>query len=121
MKSSSGKRRTIQACPHCYPTHVEQLNTEATNRCGTVPVMVTYKCDGACRPRRGERRPWHWQWGQPGTPGSWPFSPPGVPASPTPPPRPRATEEERLVILRLLADEKITTEEAARLLEALGG
>jgi hypothetical protein len=43
------------------------------------------------------------------------------PAPPNPPPpRSRTTEEERLAVLRMLADGTISTEDAARLLEALG-
>ncbi|HUX88728.1 MAG TPA: hypothetical protein VMW65_17115 [Chloroflexota bacterium] len=50
--------------------------------------------------------------------GIWRTPPP--PPRPAPPPRPQASDQERLVILQMLADGKISTEDAARLLEALG-
>lgn len=56
------------------------------------------------------------------------WSPPGgssKPGRPTPPPpratRSEATEEERLIILRMLQDHKISADEASRLLDALEG
>lgn len=73
--------------------------------------------------RQGERG-WRWGWG-----GNWggfnwnppspPPPPPGRPSAPPPPRRP--SDEERLVILRMLAEGQISTEDAARLLDALGG
>ncbi len=42
-------------------------------------------------------------------------------AAPSAPPRPRVSDEERLAILRMLADKKITAEQAERLLSALEG
>lgn len=75
--------------------------------------------------RQGERG-WRWGWG-----GNWggfnwnappPRPPTPPPGRPTAPPSPkRATDEERLVILRMLAEGQISTEDAARLLDALGG
>ncbi|MBI2940265.1 MAG: hypothetical protein HYY04_07465 [Chloroflexi bacterium] len=50
--------------------------------------------------------------------------PPQVPRGPAPPPappsRPRATDDERLMVLQMLRQGKISVEEAARLLDALG-
>lgn len=64
-----------------------------------------------------------WRWGGPIPPAaSWSRRPPSPPAPPQPsPPMPRASEEERLTVLRMLAEGKINAEQAARLLEALGG
>lgn len=66
---------------------------------------------------RQAERSWGWRGGQTGW-GNWGRRPA---QPPQPSPRPHATEEERLTVLRLLADGKITAEQAARLLEALGG
>lgn len=48
---------------------------------------------------------------------NWDFSPKGVPMPPNPP----VSEEERLVILKMLQEKKITAEEAEKLLSALEG
>jgi hypothetical protein len=49
--------------------------------------------------------------------GSWDASPKGVPM----PPKPQASDEERLAILKMLQDKKITAEDAEKLLAALEG
>ena len=56
---------------------------------------------------RLDRRGWNWR------------TPP-PPPRPAPPPRPQVSDKERLAILQMLADGKIGTDDAARLLEALG-
>jgi len=48
---------------------------------------------------------------------NWDLSPKGVPV----PPKPPASEEERLAILKMLQEKKITADEASRLLAALEG
>ena len=48
---------------------------------------------------------------------NWDLSPKGVPM----PPRPQVSEEERMVILKMLQEKKITAEEADNLLSALEG
>jgi len=66
--------------------------------------------------RQGQR------WGS-GAGGWWrpPGTPPPAPPRPVQPAPPRGTSsEERLLILRMLSDGKISAEEAARLLDALG-
>ncbi len=58
-------------------------------------------------------------------PPPWGPPRPGRPTPPPPPPpraaRPTATEEERLMILRMLQEHKISADEASRLLDALEG
>jgi hypothetical protein len=71
--------------------------------------------------RHAERHSRQWGWTSAGGPGPWPGRGPAAPPPPPPPQRPQATEEERLMVLRMLSEGKITAEEAARLLEALGG
>ncbi|HEX5414461.1 MAG TPA: hypothetical protein VFZ25_02270 [Chloroflexota bacterium] len=69
--------------------------------------------------REAERQGQRWGTG----PGNWwrPPTPPQPPSRPTPPRGPRAgSSEERMLILRMLSDGRITAEEAARLLDALG-
>lgn len=51
-------------------------------------------------------------------PWSWNLSPKGVPVPPKPP---QASDEERLVILKMLQEKKITAEQAEKLLAALEG
>ncbi|HLH73462.1 MAG TPA: hypothetical protein VKX96_09265 [Chloroflexota bacterium] len=68
--------------------------------------------------RQAERQAARWE---AGSPGGWRHPQP----PPAPPARPetvrRASREERMLVLQMLADGKISAEEAARLLEALGG
>jgi len=48
---------------------------------------------------------------------NWDFAPKGVPM----PPKPQASDEERMTILKMLQDKKITAEEAEKLLASLEG
>jgi hypothetical protein len=48
---------------------------------------------------------------------NWDFPSKGVPMSP----KPQASEEERMTILKMLQEKKITAEEAEKLLAALEG
>ena len=52
--------------------------------------------------------------------GPWDFGPKGVPKPPVPPSEPIA-DEERMAILKMLQDKKITSEQAEQLLRALEG
>ena len=51
---------------------------------------------------------------------NWELGPKGVPTPPSPPSEPVA-EEERMAILKMLAEKKITAEQAEQLLNALEG
>jgi len=53
-------------------------------------------------------------------PWNWDFGPKGVP-NPPPPPSEPVSEDERMAILKMLADKKITAEQAEQLLAALEG
>lgn len=66
--------------------------------------------------RRSRRSQWKFEWPASPTPPARPKPP----APPTPPAQ-AVTEEERLLILRMLEQKKITLEEADRLLSALEG
>jgi hypothetical protein len=61
--------------------------------------------------RRTRRSGWRFEWSPPPTPP--------VPPKPPAPPKEAVTEEERLLILRMLEQKKITLEQADRLLSAL--
>ncbi|MFM8319550.1 MAG: SHOCT-like domain-containing protein [Chloroflexota bacterium] len=65
---------------------------------------------------RRSRRSWGFEWGTPRPP-----APPPPPAPPAPPAPDPVTVEERLMILRMLEQKKISLEEADRLLAALEG
>ncbi len=55
-KTAQGKPKKISACPHCYNRGiVEEISTRA-ERFGSIPVLVSYICEGNCKPKRGERR-----------------------------------------------------------------
>ena len=70
--------------------------------------------------RHGERQARRWTgkvtFGQ-----SWDFGPKGVPASPGAPKTEPVSDEERLTILKMLQEKKITAEQAEQLLRALEG
>jgi len=55
-QDSKGKAREVRACPHCYASDVVEEVTTRGDRVGVVPVMVSYLCEGGCKPARGERR-----------------------------------------------------------------
>lgn len=55
-ETAKGKPKKINACPHCHKRGiVEEISTRA-DKFGAVPVLVSYHCEGGCRPARGERR-----------------------------------------------------------------
>jgi uncharacterized membrane protein YccC len=66
--------------------------------------------------RRTRRSTWKFDWPAPPTPPARP-----KPSTPPAPPNQAVTEEERLLILRMLEQKKISLEEADRLLSALEG
>ncbi len=62
------------------------------------------------------------RWGRTPPPGNWTdFGPKGVPTPPGAPKSDPVTEEERLAILKMLQEKKITAEQAEQLLQALEG
>lgn len=70
--------------------------------------------------RHAERQARRWRGNVKAGPWSWDAGPGGVPTPPSPPSEPVA-EEERLAVLKMLAEKKITAEQAEQLLSALEG
>ena len=70
--------------------------------------------------RHAERHARRWRGTASAGPWTWESGPKGVPTPPTPASEP-VSEEERLAILKMLADKKITAEQAEQLLNALEG
>jgi len=55
-ETAKGKSKKITACPNCHKRGiVEEISTRAV-KFGAIPVLVSYFCEGGCRPTRGERR-----------------------------------------------------------------
>jgi hypothetical protein len=109
--------RKMQEMSERIARQAEEAARRATRR---ADEMARREAERAQRQaERVARRAGRWGFGPP--PGPWTGGWPRPPAPPPAPARPKPTEEERLVILRMLADGKISTEEATRLLEALGG
>ena len=90
---------------------VEQATARAAKRAEEAARRVERHAERHARRWRGNIKsgPWNWETG-----------PKGVPTPPTPPSEPVA-EEERLAILKMLAEKKITAEQAEQLLNALEG
>ncbi|HET9591130.1 MAG TPA: hypothetical protein VFO91_20255 [Anaerolineales bacterium] len=70
--------------------------------------------------RHAERQARRWKGGLKAGRWNWDFGPRGVPTPPSPPSEPVA-EEERMAVLKMLAEKKITAEQAEQLLNALEG
>jgi hypothetical protein len=70
--------------------------------------------------RHAERSARRWRGNMKGGPWNWETGPQGVPTPPSPPSDPVA-EEERMAVLKMLAEKKITAEQAEQLLNALEG
>jgi hypothetical protein len=70
--------------------------------------------------RHAERQARRWRGNVKSGPWSWEFNSSGVPKPPTPPSEPVA-DEERMAILKMLQEKKITSEQAEQLLRALEG
>jgi hypothetical protein len=70
--------------------------------------------------RHAERHARRWRGNVSTGPWNWDIGPKGVPTPPSPPSEPVA-EEERMAILKMLAEKKITAEQAEQLLNALEG
>lgn len=67
----------------------------------------------------GDRRRKGYGWQTPVPPT--PFTAPTPPTPPAPPKRPQASDEERMIILRMVEEGKISVEQAEKLLSALNG
>jgi hypothetical protein len=70
--------------------------------------------------RHAERQARHWRGNMKSGPWNWEFNSQNAPTPPSPPSEPVA-EEERMAILKMLAEKKITAEQAEQLLNALEG
>lgn len=90
---------------------VEQVAARATRKAEEAARRAEHKArDAERRSRRFKGGLEIGRWG-------WDFSPKGVPV----PPKPQVSEEERVAILKMLQEKKITAEQAEQLLAALEG
>jgi len=55
-RTSAGKAKKISVCPHCHKRGIVEEISTRTERFGAIPVLVSYLCEGSCRPTRDERR-----------------------------------------------------------------
>lgn len=90
---------------------VEQATARAARRAEEAARRVERHAERQARRWKGNVKMDRW---------NWDFGSRGVPAPPSPPSEPVA-EEERMAILKMLADKKITAEQAEQLLNALEG
>ena len=90
---------------------VEQAAARAAKRAEEAARRVERHAERQARRWRGNVKVGRW---------NWETGPRGVPTPPTPPGEPVA-EEERMAVLKMLAEKKITAEQAEQLLSALEG
>ncbi|HEX6270068.1 MAG TPA: hypothetical protein VFZ43_07535, partial [Anaerolineales bacterium] len=90
---------------------VEQATARAAKRAEEVARRVE---------RHAERQARRWRGNLKGNNWNWDFGPRGIPTPPSSPSEPVA-EEERMAVLKMLAEKKITAEQAEQLLNALEG
>lgn len=90
---------------------VEQATARAAKRAEEVARRVERHAERQARRWRGNVKAGRW---------NWDMGPRGVPTPPAPPSE-TVSEEERMAVLRMLAEKKITAEEAEKLLSALEG
>ena len=90
---------------------VEQATARAAKRVEEAAHRAERHAERQARRWRGNVKVGDWKWD---------FSPKNVPTPPSPPSEPVA-EEERMAILKMLAEKKITAEQAEQLLNALEG
>lgn len=90
---------------------VEQATARAAKRAEEAARRVERHAERHARRWRGNVKVGRW---------NWETGPKGVPTPPSPPGEPVA-EEERLAVLKMLAEKKITAEQAEQLLNALEG
>jgi hypothetical protein len=90
---------------------VEQATARAAKRAEEAARRVERHAERQARRWRGNVKVGRW---------NWEMGPRGVPAPPSPPSEPVA-DEERMAVLKMLAEKKITAEQAEQLLSALEG
>jgi hypothetical protein len=90
---------------------VEQATARAAKRAEEAARRVERHAERHARRWRGNVKVGRW---------NWEMGPKGVPTPPSPPSEPVA-EEERMAVLKMLAEKKITAEQAEQLLNALEG
>ena len=55
-QTAAGKPKKANACPHCYDKGHTEIIKSQSQKFGSVPVMVRYRCLEGCKPQYGERR-----------------------------------------------------------------
>jgi DNA modification methylase len=55
-KTAEGKAKKVNVCPHCYERGFEEVIRSQSQKFGAVAVLVSYICQGKCKPSRSERR-----------------------------------------------------------------
>jgi len=55
-RTAKGKPKKISACPYCYKRNIVEEISTRSEKFGAVPVLVSYICQGRCKPNRNERR-----------------------------------------------------------------
>ncbi|HQU44775.1 MAG TPA: DNA methyltransferase [Pirellulales bacterium] len=55
-RTVAGKPKKLNVCPHCHKKGHQEVIKSQSEKFGAVPVLVSYLCQNACKPTRGERR-----------------------------------------------------------------
>lgn len=54
-QTKAGKPKKINVCPHCHKKdQLEEISTRG-EKFGAIPVLVSYICEGDCKPKRDQR------------------------------------------------------------------
>lgn len=55
-ETAKGKPKKVNTCPFCDMRGIVEEISTRTKKFGAVPVLVSYICEGDCKPKRSERR-----------------------------------------------------------------
>ena len=55
-KTAKGKSKKVRVCPYCFERGHREVIKSQSEKFGHVPVLVSYRCENGCMPKRAERQ-----------------------------------------------------------------